>query len=185
MYCPCNTLFFHFFFRDSPNLAFMCCIPSCFASLFSLGWLNSSVIFIIIIIIIIILAAWSSAWIWYQPRHNIKKEGFGFLPAVLLRIQVFWDVTLCFSTFRRILLPSSSRVSISVFEPPIKQHSLRSTRLESTNIKHFSGIKCSWIFCAGIESDSLWAGRSGEIVPVGRLVACSILILPLAFPLTL
>ena len=27
MYCPCITSFFHFSFRESPNLAFVCCIP--------------------------------------------------------------------------------------------------------------------------------------------------------------
>ena len=30
MYCPCITLFFRFFFRDSTNLAFVCFIPSCY-----------------------------------------------------------------------------------------------------------------------------------------------------------
>ena len=38
MYCHALffLFFFHFFFRDSPNLAFMCRIPSCFVSLFHL-----------------------------------------------------------------------------------------------------------------------------------------------------
>jgi hypothetical protein len=45
MHCPCITLFFNFFFKDSPSPTFVCCIPSCFASLFSFDWLSSSVIF--------------------------------------------------------------------------------------------------------------------------------------------
>ena len=51
MCCPYINLFFPFFFRDSPNLAFVCCIPSCFAPLFSLGWPNSCVIFAAVLII--------------------------------------------------------------------------------------------------------------------------------------
>jgi len=33
IYCPCITLFFHFSFKTSLNLAFVCCVPS----LFTLG----------------------------------------------------------------------------------------------------------------------------------------------------
>ena len=29
-YCPCITLFFHFSFKNSPSLAFVCCVPSLF-----------------------------------------------------------------------------------------------------------------------------------------------------------
>jgi hypothetical protein len=41
MYWHCITLFSHFFFMDCPSLAHVCCILSCFVSLFSFDWLNS------------------------------------------------------------------------------------------------------------------------------------------------
>ena len=55
-------VFFYFFFIDSPNLAFACFIPSWFASLFSFGWLNSSVIFAAALIIEIIFG-WVLSWL--------------------------------------------------------------------------------------------------------------------------
>ena len=62
MYCLCITLFFHFFFMDSPNLAFVYCISSCFASLFSCDSLNSSVIFSAVLIIEFIFG-WVLSWL--------------------------------------------------------------------------------------------------------------------------
>jgi hypothetical protein len=44
-YCPCITLFFHFVFKVYPNLHFVCCISSCFASFIRLSWYTSSIIF--------------------------------------------------------------------------------------------------------------------------------------------
>jgi hypothetical protein len=41
---PCISLFSHFVF-GSTNFAFMCCMTSCFVSLFSCGWFNSSASF--------------------------------------------------------------------------------------------------------------------------------------------
>jgi hypothetical protein len=35
--CSYINLFLHLFFKTSPSLPFVCCIPSCFASLFSFG----------------------------------------------------------------------------------------------------------------------------------------------------
>ena len=36
---------FPIFFKDSPNFAFMCCMPSCFVSLSPFDWSNSSATF--------------------------------------------------------------------------------------------------------------------------------------------
>jgi hypothetical protein len=33
MYCPCIALFFHFFFKTSPQFGFVCCISFFWASL--------------------------------------------------------------------------------------------------------------------------------------------------------
>jgi hypothetical protein len=55
MYCPCITLFSNLFFKTSLILAFVCCIPSCFASLFSFGWLNSSAIFAALLLLLLLL----------------------------------------------------------------------------------------------------------------------------------
>ena len=42
MYFPLFILFFHFFFKISLHFAFVCCIPSCFASFIPLSWFKSS-----------------------------------------------------------------------------------------------------------------------------------------------
>jgi len=37
MYCLYITLFFHFFFKTSPNFSFVCCISFCFTSFFPMS----------------------------------------------------------------------------------------------------------------------------------------------------
>jgi hypothetical protein len=45
MYFPWILLFFHFFFKTTPNLSFGCCISSCFESFFPFILFNSSIFF--------------------------------------------------------------------------------------------------------------------------------------------
>ena len=59
---PMHCYVFPFFFRDSPNLALVCCIPSYFAPPFSFGWLNSSLIFAAVLIIDFIFG-WVLSWL--------------------------------------------------------------------------------------------------------------------------
>ena len=44
-YWPCITFLSHYFFKDSPNFAFVYSMPSFFVSLYSFDWFNSSTIF--------------------------------------------------------------------------------------------------------------------------------------------
>jgi len=56
-----------FFFRYCPNLAFVCCIPSCFASLFSFCWLN----------LCCCLNYWVHIWLsTFVALNNIYKQVF-------------------------------------------------------------------------------------------------------------
>jgi len=62
IYCPCITLLSYFFFKDSPNLSYVHCMPSPFVSLFSFVWLNFSVTCSSTLIIIFVLV-WLLSWI--------------------------------------------------------------------------------------------------------------------------
>ena len=61
MYWSCINLFFHFFFKDSPSLAFVCCILTCFSSP-SCDWLSSSVIYAAVLIVEFIFG-WVFSWL--------------------------------------------------------------------------------------------------------------------------
>ena len=51
IYWPYITLLSHFVFKDSPNLAFVCRMPSLFESLYSFDWFSSSANFAAILIV--------------------------------------------------------------------------------------------------------------------------------------